>query len=355
MRCVAFLIALSLTSPALAERREVEDTVTLNGKKTQRWRGFHSNGTPWYVHYWRGGKKVGVHVDFFEDGGRRSEVTYRGDILNGPFKTWHPTGKLAAQGIHRDGAKDGLYEAFHLDGEPAERRTYADTLPDGPYLAWHPNGSKRFEGAFAKGIPVGAWQHWSPEGRLIAERRFEAGALVEAPGPIRATGGLLDAPDFALFLVTGSALEGYDFQVWLHPNGAVDLLTLRHVPRVAKETTEGLKKGTFYSDTRGWHARIRLTDADQIALANQLQRLGPFELPPKVINPNVHDGTQWHFGIRAAGKAHRVDCSNDFPPALKRFGGWLRERLLSDDYAFERLTARPDAERTWRRTFDWAF
>lgn len=355
MRLVAFLVAASFAFPAQAKRREVEDTITLKGKKTQRWRGYHENGKPWYVHYWRGGKKVGVHVDYYESGQMRSSVTYRRDVMHGTFNEWHRNGQLSKTGKYRDGAEDGRIETFHENGSPDTRRTYADTLPDGELHVWYDNGHKRFEGQYAKGQPTGTWRHWSKDRRVIAERVFQNGAWVEPAAKVRATGGVVDAPDFALFLVTGGALEGYDFQVWIHPNGAVDLLRLQRVPRVAKKSANGLKKGTFYYDTRSWHTRLWLTDADWAGLSSQLQRLGPFDLPPKVINKNVHDGTQWHFGIRANGKTHRVYCSNDFPPALKRFGKWLRERMESEDYAFERLGARADEKRTWRRMFDFTF
>lgn len=357
MRAIPCLFTLALLTASVAhgKAREVEDTVTLNGKATQRWRGFHANGKRWYVHYWRKGKKVGTHLNYDGEGRKSASVTWRRDVRHGPFTTWHPNGQIATKGQHRDGAEHGIIETFNADGTRIERRAWADTLPTGPYRAWHDNGKPRIEGQFEAGLPVGTWKRFGADGTRIAEQRFEAGQPVAIPGPARTAGGLPDAPDFGLFLITGGAHEGYDFQVWIHPDGVVDLLRLRHVPRVAKATTKGLRKGTFYYDTRGLHRRLRLTDADFVALSNQLQRLGPFDLPEKVINKNVHDGTQWHFGIRAHGKTHRVYCSNDFPPALKRFGKWLRERLMSEDYAFERLTARPDPERTWRRQFDFAF
>lgn len=355
MRLIAFLIAFSFIAPTHAKRREVEDTITIKGKKTQRWRGFHENGKPWYVHHWRRGKKVGEHFDYYPSGQMRSYVNYRRDILNGAFREWHPNGKMSRIGHYRDGALQGMLKTFHPNGFPSEQRLYDDTLPHGRLEAWHANTRKRFDGVFAKGQPSGVWRHWSADGKAAIERHFKDGVWLEPAAPERKVGGLPDAHDFGLFLVTGSAHEGYDFQVWIHPNGVVDLLWLTHVPRVAKKSSNGMKKGTYYHGTRAWHARLWLTDADWIALSKQLQRLGPFDLPPKVINPNVYDGTQWHFGVRAEGKTHRVYCSNDFPPALKRFGKWLRTRLESEDYAFERLTARVDEKRTWRREFGFEF
>jgi hypothetical protein len=125
------------------------------------------------------------------------------------------------------------------------------------------------------------------------------------------------------------------------------------VPRVAKVSREGLRKGTFYLDSRALRSRLRLTDADWTALKAQLVALDAWNLPEKTVNRNVIDGSQWYFGIRANGRSHRAYFDNRFSPEIKALRKWLSTRLLSDDYAFDLLTAHPDEKRTWRRQFDF--
>lgn len=65
----------------------------------------------------RDGRKVGRHVTYWPEGGRRVETIYDDDKIQGVYKSWHPNGQLAELKHYLDGREEGLQQAWTEKGE----------------------------------------------------------------------------------------------------------------------------------------------------------------------------------------------------------------------------------------------
>ena len=59
----------------------------------------------------RDGRKIGRHVAYWPEGGRRVETFYDGDMIQGVYRSWHRTGRLAELKHYVDGREEGLQQA----------------------------------------------------------------------------------------------------------------------------------------------------------------------------------------------------------------------------------------------------
>ena len=350
MRIILCAVIALLPQLGTAKPKEVSEIVKLGGKTTELHRGFYENGNRWYVHYWRKDQKVGTHQDFNEQGKLVSEVRYKADAPHGKFTTWHDGGAVKTRGRYRDGGLDGLFEAFYPDAKPKTRRTLKKTLPHGDYLAWHPNGQKRREGRFKKGAATGVWTEWNAKGEVIRTLTFKRGVnQLTAIAPPKE--GPLATPDFGLAFVSGSPLEGYDFHLRVGPTGRARHMSLERVPRRAKKTAYGLRRGEIYYETRSKAVDFQLTPADFLALRKMVAKVNPWTLQTSYVDPKIEDGSQWHVRVRAHGNLKQIDCSNRFPKELGRLKSWLEVTLLPR-YAMALLAAKRSKDTSQMRRFE---
>lgn len=66
---------------------------------------------------YREGRKVGRFASFWPDGGRRVEVLYAGDVIEGVYRSWHANGQLAEARRYEQGHEAGLQQAWTDRGE----------------------------------------------------------------------------------------------------------------------------------------------------------------------------------------------------------------------------------------------
>jgi hypothetical protein len=88
----------------------------------------------------------GTWTSFRLDGTRLAEGAFVDSHAQGTWKIWHPSGRLAATGPMRRGARDGSWTFFY------------DTAA----------GTKLATGAFARGETIGGWKHFDEHGKLVA-------------------------------------------------------------------------------------------------------------------------------------------------------------------------------------------
>lgn len=65
-----------------------------------------------------------VITEKYPDGKLKSEITYKGEVLHGPLKTYFKNGKLKEEGSYSDGRKNGTWKTYYPDGKVSREYTY---------------------------------------------------------------------------------------------------------------------------------------------------------------------------------------------------------------------------------------
>jgi hypothetical protein len=122
---------------------------------------------------------------------------YANDVPTGWWTIWHVSGKKAAEGRMKQGAKCGVWRTWYEDGTPQSLVTYATVAPpakkpasgsstaarprkksplqmsafprEGETKAWYPSGKLKFAGSYKGDKEEGPWQFYDEEGKLVAD------------------------------------------------------------------------------------------------------------------------------------------------------------------------------------------
>jgi antitoxin component YwqK of YwqJK toxin-antitoxin module len=106
---------------------------------------------------------------FYREGNLYSEITYKDDIKNGPFKTYYENGKLRSEGSNKDAKLNGYFENYHENGKLAIKATFKDGLEEGVALSFYKNGNTRNKLTYRQGKKYGFSQEFYEEGLLARE------------------------------------------------------------------------------------------------------------------------------------------------------------------------------------------
>ncbi|MCJ7680003.1 MAG: hypothetical protein MUP70_04675 [Candidatus Aminicenantes bacterium] len=89
------------------------------------------------------GRPIGIHTEYFENGGIKEKGTYV------------------------EGFRNGLFTYYYENGNPRTIYTYNHGETTGPYTRYHKNGKIASTGDFLKGKKHKDWQEYTSEGKLI--------------------------------------------------------------------------------------------------------------------------------------------------------------------------------------------
>ena len=81
--------------------------------------------------------------------------------------------------LNKDGNKDGLWTNWYMNGQKSSEVTYKDNELDGKYIEWYENGQKSSEVTYKDGEPHGDWTEWYDNGRREREGIYKDGELVQ--------------------------------------------------------------------------------------------------------------------------------------------------------------------------------
>jgi antitoxin component YwqK of YwqJK toxin-antitoxin module/peroxiredoxin len=152
----------------------------------------------------------GLWQFFDADGGIDRQGQYDAGQLSGHWDYFHEDGKLRAAGAYHRGQRIGLWRVADEQGNETEqdfgsrpgvavwrewwpggvlRRVGVtqDGAPAGRWTSWHDNGRLRFCCTLTAAGPAGVFEARDAAGNILAQGRFDAGAIV--PGGIALAGG----------------------------------------------------------------------------------------------------------------------------------------------------------------------
>lgn len=72
---------------------------------------------------YKGGKKEGTSIEWYQNGQTHQEIEYHDDKMNGKWIFWHPNGQIEGELEMRDGNRFGISTYYTKDG----KRTLTDS------------------------------------------------------------------------------------------------------------------------------------------------------------------------------------------------------------------------------------
>jgi hypothetical protein len=331
------LLAISGRDPLSTDSdhgHQTSEPLVVEGQQGKLWRGWYSNGTPWYEHTWLNGKQHGRDLQWNDRGQLIEEKHWKDGYLHGPYRRWYASGQLAEEANYHHARLHGTLTGWFRNGQKSIAVEYSHGEREGLFVAWHANGSRHCQVTFHKDRPEGRWQKWDEDGKLVQWVDYRAGAIIGTSLAAKSVPfvypGELGAADFAFILAQGSVLEGYNT---LRVSAAG-----RCQYRYSVLETEVSGTGDIYNTSVWREATFQLTDEMQRQLRDALKAADLFALNDDYVNRRIMDGTQWVVRLRAGGKEKRIYCSNAFPGRLRPLSRTLREQIMVP-HRMELLTA----------------
>ena len=96
---------------------------------------------------------------------------------HGPYRAFHPNGRLKQQGTYEKGKKTGKWIAWHENGKTSRVGAFEDDLETGEWTFFYESGEKMAEGEFEKGKKHGEWRLYYDTGKPKAEEEWAEGRL----------------------------------------------------------------------------------------------------------------------------------------------------------------------------------
>ena len=220
-----------------------------NDRQVGAWVFYYENGTEKRSGFYDDkGLRTGQWTYTYEDSTPQSKGSYFGDFEDGLWTFYAKDGSVVREGQFDAGKQSGLWRFYYAGGKPRAEGVYYRGTRIGPWQLWNENGASRIQefqtqpgvqivrqvwpgttklqrvGVLANGKATGRWTSWHPNGKLrlccgmvdsapngvfeardenggvMAQGRFEAGAVVSglcvAAGTSRAiaTGALPPPP-----------------------------------------------------------------------------------------------------------------------------------------------------------------
>ncbi len=112
-------------------------------------------------------------LQWYENGQKITEATYKDGKLDGLFTIWHENGQKMLEGTFKDGY--GALHEFYENGKMKTQKSYDHVEKDGLWTRWYENGQKESEGTYKDGRYDGLWTYWYDNGQKESEGTFKDG------------------------------------------------------------------------------------------------------------------------------------------------------------------------------------
>jgi antitoxin component YwqK of YwqJK toxin-antitoxin module len=104
-------------------------------------------------------------VEWYKNGQKEEEVTYKDGKKDGLWTTWYENGQKIQEVTFKNGKMISKTEwKYYENGQKEEEKTFKDGKQDGLWTMWYENGQKMWEGTYRDGEPIGLWTNWDKDG-----------------------------------------------------------------------------------------------------------------------------------------------------------------------------------------------
>lgn len=105
-----------------------------------------SNGNPakiCWVDTTNGLKDTISKIEYYSNGNKKIEGTYKNNLRDGKWTYWFENGKVWSEGTFRKGQSDGVFNVNNEDGTKYMQSCYKNGIPDGCWSFFDKNIKKK--------------------------------------------------------------------------------------------------------------------------------------------------------------------------------------------------------------------
>ena len=103
------------------------------------------------------------YEEYYKNGQKESEETYKDGKPDGKWTYWYENGQKWQEGTYKDDKEDGLFTEWYENGQKIREVTYKNEKKDGLSTYWYENGQKQWEATFKDGEQIEATD-WDEDG-----------------------------------------------------------------------------------------------------------------------------------------------------------------------------------------------
>lgn len=184
MKKVILSLFVLIASASLALSQNVIDA---SGKRQGHWQ-IHARdkklGSPWTPEQvveegeYTNSMKTGIWTEYYQNGNKKSELTYVNNRPNGPAKMYYENGNLSEEGTWVGTRWTGPYKLYYEDGQVRQSFNYNNLgQRDGAQTYYHPNGKVAIEVNMKAGKEEGVKKEYNTNGELTSETYFNGGTI----------------------------------------------------------------------------------------------------------------------------------------------------------------------------------
>ena len=125
-----------------------------NDPYSGRARDFYDNGSVALEGEFNEGHPHGEETWWFENGFKKSLVTYLKGKRHGPHLVYFENGQLQIDVCYKHGQRDGRHAVYYESGQVRSEAYFVDDQLEGKYTTWYEDGSVRSERIFSGGKEI---------------------------------------------------------------------------------------------------------------------------------------------------------------------------------------------------------
>jgi antitoxin component YwqK of YwqJK toxin-antitoxin module len=110
-------------------------------------------------------KEDGLHTEWYENGQKKSEGTFKDGKGDGLYTSWYENGQKKLEIQKKNGDYDGLVTSWYENGQKKSEGTYKDSKRYGLFQSWYENGQKSSERTFKDGELISE-KIWNQDGSV---------------------------------------------------------------------------------------------------------------------------------------------------------------------------------------------
>ena len=93
----------------------------------------HQNGSPEMVEYKDQDSNVVKSIEYYKNGQKKMEGSYKDSLRTGEWLCWYENGKLWSRGTFIKGKSEGRFLSYNEDGSLFQESMYKEGKPDGKW------------------------------------------------------------------------------------------------------------------------------------------------------------------------------------------------------------------------------
>jgi len=124
---------------------------------------------------YRCGKINGAATWWYMNGNKQQQTFYRRGVLQGKSTRWYYSGSLQSEVQYSGGLRNGLTTNWDEEGHRMSEENYTNDTLNGPYRLYFAIGQIKVNGFFRMGWYDSTWTYYNENGRKVGEGFFTRG------------------------------------------------------------------------------------------------------------------------------------------------------------------------------------